>query len=125
MTAPMDIRQFNDWLMTGERGISSNAIVTHLTGIYVSGAHYWDYPHDPSDFRRCELLLRAVPEARRHLPSLASKGLVWEKLVGAWDELVALGESEVPGIFDGGRAHGSAPKLFARMQELHKAGGGA
>ncbi|MBM4722555.1 hypothetical protein GS439_06885 [Rhodococcus hoagii] len=117
----MDVRDFNGWLMMGERGISSNAIVIHLTGIYVGSVHRFDYPHDPSDFRRCELLLRAVPEARRHLQKLASKGLIWEALVENWDELVALGESEVPGIFDGTSSGGGrAPKLYARMRELRE-----
>ena len=115
---PMDITQFNDWLENGERGISSETIVTTLTGIFVSSRDWGaGYPSDPSDFRRCERLLRAVPEAREHLHVMARKGPVWAALVNEWAALVALGDSEVPGIFDSW-AHGSAPKLYARMKEL-------
>jgi len=115
---PMDIAAFNDWLENGERGISSETIVTSLTGIFVSSRDWGaGYPCDPSDFRRCERLLRAVPEAREHLHVMARKGSVWAALVNEWDALVALGDSEVPGIFDTW-AHGSAPKLYARMKEL-------
>lgn len=113
----LSIDQFADWLRNGERGISSEAIVTHLTGIYVGSYYSHDYPHDPADFRRCELLLRAVPEAREFFAALADKGVVWSGLVAAWDELVALGESEAPGIFDG-RGWGSAPKMYARMAQI-------
>ena len=74
---PLHISLFSDWLENGERGISSNTIVSHLTGIFVGNRYADSYPRDPADFRRCELLLRAVPEAREHLGRLATKGAVW------------------------------------------------
>lgn len=114
----LSIDLFSDWLRNGERGISSEAIVTHLTGVHVGSYYSHDYPHDPDDFRRCELLLRAVPEARECFAALADKGVVWSGLAAAWDELVALGESEVPGAFDGGRVGGSAPKMYAHMAQI-------
>lgn len=124
MTAgPLKIEIFNEWLELGERGISSNAIVTRLTGIHVGGGRspFGTWPSDPSDFRRCELLLRSVPIARDFLHLMSDEGMQWEALVRTWDELVELGESEVPGCFNlGGRASGSAPKLYARMKELTK-----
>lgn len=48
----------------------------------------------------------------------------WAALVDAWLELVALMDSELPGIFDGERPHGSAPKAYARMQEIRDAARG-
>lgn len=104
---------FADWYATGERGSSSEAIAYRLTSGSVIGSHPWD----PSDFRRCEKLLRAVPIARTRLDLVATMSPIWGRLVGAWDELVALGEEEVPGVFSG-RATGSAPRMYARMKEL-------
>lgn len=114
---PLPIDLFVDWLTNGERGISSEAIVTALTGIPVGQPRLWDHPHDPADFRRCERLLRAVPQAREHLHVMAGRSRAWARLVFAWDELVALTESEAPGVFDG-RAYGSAPEAYRRMREL-------
>ncbi|MFC9966302.1 hypothetical protein ACFVH4_18900 [Nocardia ignorata] len=119
---PMLIHQFNGWLQFGERGLSSEAIVTQLTGVHLSGRPWtgWDHPHDPSDFRRCERLLRQVPQARVHLVAMKADP-VWARLVDAWDELVALAEEEVPGCFDGPPRGGAAPRLYARMRELREA----
>jgi hypothetical protein len=117
---PMQIEAFNDWLESGERGISSETIVLALTGVPILKRNWGSgFPSDPSDFRRCERLLRAVPEARKHLHLLAQRGPIWAMLVDEWDDLVALGDSEVPGIFDSW-AHGSAPKLYARMREIQQ-----
>lgn len=97
---PMRIEQFAMWLATGERGLSSEAIVTQLTGVrpsrYFSG---WDHPWDAGDWRRCELLLRAVPETRQHLHRMKANPS-WIAFVDAWDELVALAE-RVPEFFEG------------------------
>lgn len=116
---PMSLNAFREWVNHGERGLSSEAIVHRLTGILLSG-RYWsgkDHPADPSDFRRCERLLRQVPSARLLLPLMADVSPVWARFVEEWDSLVALGEEEVPGIFDG-PARWSAPRLYERMQEI-------
>lgn len=121
MTGPLKIENFVHWLASGERGISSEAIVSHLTGVKVGRYDTLggDHPYDPDDFRRCERLLRSVPLARLAFPLMKSRSPIWSALVDAWDELVELGESEAPGVFDG-RAYGSAPKMYARMLELRK-----
>lgn len=119
-TAPMDLHSFTYWLATGEQGSSSREIVTTLTGVPV-GSNYFagsNWPRDPSDFRRCELLLRAVPAARSHLHHMTHVAPTWAALVEAWDELVELGESEVPGMFSGSRPRWRAPKMYARMKQL-------
>lgn len=121
MTAdhPYPIDLFSSWLRSGERGSSSEAIVERLTGVPIGGRYGGGYPHDPADFRRCEMLLRAVPSARLGLSLMADVSPEWAGMVTAWDELVALGESEAPGIFTGA-ARGKAPKVFARMQEIRE-----
>jgi hypothetical protein len=108
---------FTEWLASGERGISSEAIVSHLTGARVGRNYgFGDHPYDPGDFRRCEKLLRQVPFARVALPQMATRSPEWAALVDHWEELVALMEEEAPGVFD--NCHGSAPRTYARMQAL-------
>lgn len=96
VTLPLD--NFNGWLAHGERGISSEAIVSQLTGVPIS---QWrtssDYPHDPADFRRCQLLLNAVPMARLMFPQMRSRSPQWARLVDAWDEIHVAIEADVPG----------------------------
>ena len=80
------------WLIAGERGLSSNAIVQHLTGYpAVSGRWPGDrtaHPLDPADLLRCMLLLDACPELHQafveHMGSLSP---VWARLVPIWDDL--------------------------------------
>ena len=110
------IEEFNDWLRRGQRGISSETIVAHLSGINVTT--YRDVPYDPADFRRCEMLLRAVPAARGNLHRMGEVSEAWARFAAHWTELVELAQSEARGIFDDPRASGSAPKLYARMQEI-------
>lgn len=124
MTAPerpfLSLDHFGGWIAHGERGLSSEAIVRRLTGVHLSG-RYWsgtDHPADPSDFRRCEMLLRQVPLARLTFPLMRDVSPVWARFVDAWDDLVALAEEECPGIFDGEPRGRSAPRLYERMQEI-------
>jgi hypothetical protein len=115
----LPIGLFTMWLAQGERGISSNAIVARLTGVNLDRwGRGTDIPYDPSDFRRCEMLLREIPLARLAFPLMHDVSPRWARLVDAWDELVALGESEVPGMFTG--RYGSAPLMYARMTELRE-----
>lgn len=88
------------WLASGERGISSNFIFTHLTGI--DAMRGWDaerdcYPHDPADFRRCHLLLEQVPELQLLFPRMAEVSPQWSALVAFWGDIIAAMDDEVPG----------------------------
>jgi len=77
------------WLRTGERGISSEAIFSHLTGIRVLNPRWeFDGPHDFQDFRRCELLLEAVPEFRERFGEMKTVSPYWARLVDEWPNLV-------------------------------------
>lgn len=114
------------WLLLGRTGISSKTIVYALTGINIESfikrgvsimifdQPRFDVPWDPSDFRRCHLLLELFPEWRARLPEVAEKFPKWKPLVDAWDELESLYAEEIT------RKDGTAPKLYARMKELLK-----
>jgi hypothetical protein len=119
--ANLPLRHFTGWLANGERGISSEAIVEHLTGNSIGrGWKNHDHPHDPDDFRRCQRLFERVPIARLWLPTLASRSPQWARLVEAWDEIHATCEAEVPGYIEGAR--GSASKAYMLMRRTIEGG---
>src|SRR5690606_32854600 len=98
----LPLTYFTEWLASGERGLSSEAIVERLTGKRVTRypSLRMGYPHDPSDLRRCMELLDAYPLARLAFPSMAEVSPVWAALVAVWDELEATLREEMAG---GGR----------------------
>lgn len=107
------------WLANGDRGLSSNAMVHHLTGIKTEkDFHRKDYPRDPSDLGRCRKLLEQVPELRDDLPRMATCSEQWARIVKHWDELCALMDEEAPRWRD---FQGNAPKTYALMQLLTRA----
>lgn len=85
-----------EWLRTGERGISSEAIFSHLTGIPVSGRWGLRAPQDPSDLRRCRLLLEAVPAFAAELHRMAEVSEEWAAIVARWDGLCTTMDREAP-----------------------------
>ncbi len=103
----------NEWLASGERGISSEAIVSHLTGINIVAKHWFStHPSDPGDLRRCALLIEAAPEIKSELPRMAEVSEVWKRLVGEWDNLVEMLHKE-------NKEHnGVCSKTFERMKAL-------
>lgn len=108
-----------DWLAHGERGLSSEAIFEHMTGLPISAPCWRGWVHTPSDgddFKRCEKLLRHVPEFRTRLREMADVSPYWAALVERWDEIVALLESEIPGVYEG--ATGSAPETYRLMKDI-------
>lgn len=108
------------WLASGERGISSNTMVTHLTGINVRGCYgFRNEPSDPDDLARCRKLLEQVPELQPLFTRMATCSGPWSELVANWQELCDLMDSESPSWREG---RGSAPKVYKRMQELIDAG---
>ena len=102
--------KLNNWLLTGERGISSEAIASKMTGVNFTGQWGMGHPLDPSDFRRCLLLLKAVPEFKERLNEMEEVSPVWKDMVENWDELEKLYYEEVH--------TGKCPKLYDRMKEL-------
>lgn len=85
----------NHWLTFGERGSSSNAIVQKL--VFDRPPRGFNDPADAGDFRRCELLLRAVPTLRPELHRMGELSTRWVALAARWDEIVAALDEEVPG----------------------------
>ena len=111
------------WLANGETGISSKTIHAVLTGM-VDNAVFntspswfrYDVPHDPSDFRRCYLLLKFIPEWKQRLHEVAERFPKWKPFVEQWDELTRLYEDERD------REDGKAPLLYKLMKELKNKG---
>lgn len=98
-----------EWLDGYDTGISSKAICRTLLGLPVEDP---TPPRDPADFGRCYRLLKLFPDWRARLAEVAKAfpASAWPALVACWDELTQLYELELP--------TGSAPKLWARMQQL-------
>jgi hypothetical protein len=108
---------FTNWLARGERGISSEAIVSRLTGSQVGRTHWGStYPHDPADFRRCQLLLKSHPLAELTFQAMRDVSPQWARLVDAWEEIHAAIEAEAPGYL--GKVSGAAPKAYRLMRRI-------
>ena len=102
------------WLAVGERGLSSEAIALTALGERPTGFRA-SWPLDPSDLRRCLLLLEGAPEARETgLLVLAEWCSKWAALVNVWDRLSKTLRSEIGETLP---PHGSAPKTYALMRE--------
>lgn len=94
MTATLPLTYFAGWLATGRRGLSSEAIVGHLTGTPM-GTHH---PHDPSDFQRCQVMLAMHPLAAMHLHLMREVSPEWDRLIDAWDDVEAAMEKAKNGM---------------------------
>lgn len=100
------------WIVRGERGCSSNTIVQHLTGYPALGRWSAYHPLDPSDLRRCMLLLEQCPElVAPFRERMAGASPVWARMVARWDELIAMLREEMQN--PGGRA----PRTYAAIKE--------
>lgn len=105
--------QVRQWLGSDDVGRSSKTIAHALYGVPESmTSSEYSTPQDPSDFRRCVKLMDAVPGTRERIGELASiKG--WKNLAPVWGELEDLYNTEVA------NNTGSAPQLFARLQDIN------
>ena len=96
------------WRAGTDVGISALTIANVLGGTRLSPSGA-GIPHDPADFSRCLRLVRLM-DWRDRLHEVAACWSWWTPFVDAWDELEALYDEEAP--------TGSAPRLYARMQQL-------
>lgn len=104
------------WLASGRRGISSNSIVQHITGMQtLRDGWRVGIPHDPDDLDRCLQLLEAVPLLRLALPEMATASPLWAALIARWAEIEASHLAEV-GL--GWTKAKSAPKTYALMRSV-------
>lgn len=101
--------KYLSWLVAGERGISSETIYYVMTGIPVGGGRFCN-PWDPSDFRRCHLLLECYPEWRARLPEVAERFPEWAGLVTEWDRLTELLIRDEPA--------GKSEEMYREMKRL-------
>ena len=107
-------KNINYWLANGDRGISSEAIVSYLTGVNI-GRIFNSHPSDTSDFGRCSKLLKACPEIKAKFYRMKEVSGIWEKLVENWDTLErmlkdAKGQERQTGTNDG--------KMYQFMKSL-------
>ncbi len=75
------------WLSHGEKGMSSEAMFSVLSGTKTLFGRGLRHPCDPSDFRRCYQLLQTIPEWRAELHKMKAVSGVWSKLVDNWSKL--------------------------------------
>ncbi len=99
-----------EWFVNGETGLSSNTLALWLSEQKRpdTGVHF---PCDPSDFRRCLLLLDAVPELRGKMHTLPQLSKEWAAFYEKWEELEKTLRHETAV----GR---SAPKTFILIKEI-------
>lgn len=99
------------WLRTGERGVSSETIVSIIEDIPI--AKYYSHPFDVADWLRCERLLIMVPEYRSKLCKLSDLSEEWRLFVLAWDNIKKVFHDEEVGNKDG-----NCPKTYQVIKSV-------
>jgi hypothetical protein len=104
------------WLGHGERGLSSEFIVSHLCGIPLIGRSWGPAPTpaDPDDVRRCRLLLEACPSLMVRFDEMRTASRTWELLVDIWDDLCELMDYEAPGM------RGRCPETYEAIKRAEQ-----
>jgi hypothetical protein len=109
------------WLVSGERGASSEFMFALLNGVK-TGDEYPDFPLDTHDFRRCELLLREVPNLRPKFTRMRRAGPQWKALVDGWQDVCDLLDTESPGWHERGVSiTAKCPMASALIRKLTQA----
>lgn len=84
---------FQEWLISGNRGMSSNAIASIVTGIG-RAVTADDYPRDAGDFARCLKVIAALESDTLSEPEILDKvatgSVVWQNLAKSWSALKEL-----------------------------------
>lgn len=105
--------KIKDWLSTGDRGRSSEALCHLRFGVPIDAGI--DHPLDVSDFRRCLQFLECYAETRyKQLEIIKSAAILsetWMKLAENWEELVTIYDSET---------ESRKPKVSLRLKEILK-----
>lgn len=95
-----------EWLATGQRGGSSECMFHRFTR-RLDPKPGNPYPLDPSDLRRCRLLLDQVPEFQPLLPLMSDVSSAWAGVIENWTTLCNTMDAESPLWRD---KKGSAPE---------------
>jgi hypothetical protein len=101
-----------DWLRSGDRGLSSETMVSVLTGLHVLSETQWTHPACPDSLNRCESLLRSVPSFRARLGEMSNVSVGWARLIPEWDTLADEMQVELR------RGSGISPRTSFRMMAL-------
>lgn len=104
------------WILSGDTGLSSEAICSHMQGIEPKRA---SYPGDPADLGRCLRLLERIPEWKSRIKEMAVYGPGWAGQVERWEELAATMADEVGIDWSKGKR---APVTFNAMKLAQAAG---
>lgn len=94
-----------EWLRTGQRGASSNAMCKRMYGVPADARN--DHPHDPDDLRRC-LAFLDITHSHDKVSMMSGLSPEWTGLVLSWEAIVAEFKME--------RSSGTAPKTYALMR---------
>ena len=105
-----------NWLASGERGASSEALFSRLSGVNCNAPNKprTDNPYDPADLRRCRLMLEACPELAAKLDEAMDMSPQWAALIRIWPTLCECMDAECPD-WRNGRSR-AAPTTYKRMQ---------
>ena len=103
------------WLAAGERGLSSDAVFSRLSGVETGCGEMAGHPHDPDDLRRCRLLLEQVPEFEGRIGEMAEVSPQWARLAEAWDGICATMDAEAPEWRSRG---GRTPRTYEMMKTV-------
>lgn len=102
-----------EWLATGNRGLSSEAIFQKLFEVDLDSDG--DHPRDPADLERCRRLLEAVPGLQDRLHEMREVSPQWAGLVDNWKDLCACMDKEAPDWRD---RRGAAGETYERMRDI-------
>lgn len=108
--APSKVMQ---WLMTGERGESSETMCVRLYG-YPSDKEGANHPYDAADLRRCRLFVEAA-DCENRVHEMAEVSPEWKAISGQWASLCAMMDQETP---DWRTAKGKAIKTNELLNEV-------
>lgn len=81
----MDYEAIAKWALGPSTGASAKCIASHMIGLKSDGS----YPHDGSDFDRCEKLLEQVPSLKLEFGRMADVNKYWAALVPQWEKIKA------------------------------------
>lgn len=104
--------QVLNWQAKGDVGISSATMASIALGMKKNFYHsHFGYPLDPADFNRCMLLVDEIPEIKQHFAAISRSVPAFKGILDNWEELTDILRKEK-------KKGKSAPKTYARMQEL-------
>lgn len=113
MTNELEYKKALTWLLTGETGVSSKAILAVMMKVELP--ERWSHPSDPADLRRCKQLLDIFPEWRARIKEMGAVSKTWANLAEKWNELEAMLEHEMKISTE---LYPKAPKTYEMMRGL-------